>query len=102
MHDNLFGRIVSPTVQSGCWQSKGTMSRPPRIPSPQSEPVEAAGIISRAVPMEISAANPKIEMRAGDRNRARRENMIDIYFSLSSSWAKALNNPRGDELIDSF
>jgi len=52
--------------------------------------------------MEISAANPKIEMRAGDRNRARRENMIDIYFSLSSSWAKALNNPRGDELIDSF
>jgi hypothetical protein len=27
---------------------------------------------------------------------------ISVYFFLSSSWARALNKPRGDELIDSF
>jgi hypothetical protein len=62
---------------------------------------EAAGIISRAVPTMISAANPKIVNRAGDLNSTLRESVIDAF----SHYRKAdisLSLNAGNYLMNSF
>jgi hypothetical protein len=46
--------------------------------------VDAAGSINSTVPMAISAASPRMETRAGDRNRALGENMTDIFFGFKN------------------